>query len=218
MPPVPRAAVSFFGADLRLIERYCAMLVGPGVARGILGPRERDRLWERHILNCAVVAELIPTGARVVDIGSGAGLPGIVLAIVRPDLTFTLLESTLRRATFLEECVDVLDLGHRVGVRRVRAEDLADKLKADVATARAVAPLDRLVQWSLPLLRSGGQLLAMKGEKAEDELARAGSVLQRWAVREAAVLRIGEGTVEPPTTIVRVVAGPSRGRRRGRKR
>lgn len=217
-PPPPNAARDVFGRNLPLVERYGALLVGPAVERGLLGPGERQRLWERHILNCAVVAELIPTGARVVDIGSGAGLPGIVLAIGRPDLTVTLLEPMLRRTTFLEECVEALDFGPRVGVRRGRAEDVAHEVDADVATARAVASLDRLVRWALPLLKPGGQLLAMKGEKAEDELARAGSVLDRWAVREAAVVRVGEGAVEPPTTIVRVVAGAARGRRRGRKR
>lgn len=128
-----------FGDALPVAERYAAFLAEAGVERGLIGPREVDRLWERHLINCAVVSEAIPQDADVVDIGSGAGLPGIVLAIVRPDLRITLLEPLLRRTTFLTECVEMLDL-RNVAVRRARAEDVTDEFSVDVATARAVAP------------------------------------------------------------------------------
>nr|WP_202420665.1 16S rRNA (guanine(527)-N(7))-methyltransferase RsmG [Actinomadura rayongensis] len=186
-------------------ERYAEFLAGAGVERGLIGPREADRLWERHLINCAVAAEAIPVGATVVDIGSGAGLPGLVLAIVRPDLAVTLLEPLLRRTTFLHEAVELLGLTN-VEVRRGRAEESARDLSADVATARAVAPLERLVTWALPLLRPGGELLALKGERAAVELDEARPVLQRFGVRTAELLQVGQGKVEPPTTLVRVVA------------
>jgi len=194
-----------FGDALPVAERYAAFLADAGVERGLIGPREADRLWERHLINCAVVAEAIPLGAQVVDIGSGAGLPGIVLAIVRPDLRITLLEPLLRRTTFLDECVEMLRL-LTVEVRRARAEDVANEFSVDVATARAVAPLERLAKWALPLLRPGGELLALKGERAAVELEEARPVLQRFGVRTTELLQVGRGMVEPPTTLVRVVA------------
>lgn len=199
-----------FGDALPVAERYAAFLGTAGVERGLIGPREVDRLWERHLVNCAVVAEAIPAAARVVDIGSGAGLPGVVLAIVRPDLRITLLEPLLRRTTFLDECVAMLDLGN-VEVRRGRAEDAVGELSVDVATARAVAPLERLATWALPLLRPGGELLALKGERAAAELDDAEPVLKRFGARSAELLQVGRGMVDPPTTLVRVVAGRDEG-------
>jgi 16S rRNA (guanine527-N7)-methyltransferase len=194
-----------FGDALPVAERYAAFLADAGVERGLIGPREVDRLWERHLINCAVVAEAVPDKASVVDIGSGAGLPGIVLAIVRPDLSVTLLEPLLRRTTFLDECVDLLELPN-VEVRRARAEEVAKEFSMDVATARAVAPLERLAKWALPLLRPGGELLALKGERAAAELEEAQPVLDRFGVRTAELLQVGRGKVDPPTTLVRVVA------------
>ncbi|WP_372505929.1 16S rRNA (guanine(527)-N(7))-methyltransferase RsmG [Actinomadura madurae] len=199
-----------FGDALPVAERYAAFLAEAGVERGLIGPREVDRLWERHLINCAVVSEAIPQDADVVDIGSGAGLPGIVLAIVRPDLRITLLEPLLRRTTFLTECVEMLDL-RNVAVRRARAEDVTDEFSVDVATARAVAPLERLAKWALPLLRPDGELLALKGERAAAELDDAAPVLKRFGVRSTELLQVGRGMVDPPTTLVRVVAGPRRG-------
>ncbi|MFD0683951.1 16S rRNA (guanine(527)-N(7))-methyltransferase RsmG [Actinomadura fibrosa] len=199
-----------FGDALPVAERYAAFLADAGVERGLIGPREADRLWDRHLINCAVVAEAIPDGAEVVDVGSGAGLPGVVLAIVRPDLKVTLLEPLLRRTTFLNECVDLLGLSN-VEVRRGRAEEAAKDLSVDVVTARAVAPLDRLAGWALPLLRPGGELLALKGERAAAELAEAGPVLERFGVRTTELLQVGRGMVDPPTTLVRVVAGQDAG-------
>lgn len=217
-PPTPSAAYRVFGARTPLAERYARLLAGPAVTRGLLGPHEVDRIWRRHILNCAVLADLIPPSASAVDIGSGAGLPGIVLAIGRPDLEITLLDSALRRVAFLEECVEVLELGPRVRVQRARAADVASNFAADVVTARAVARLDRLAGWAMPMLRPGGQLLAVKGEKAEDELARARPILESLMVRDAAVVRVGQGIVDPPTTVVRVIAGSGPRARRGRRR
>jgi 16S rRNA (guanine527-N7)-methyltransferase len=150
-------------------EAYAALLADDGVVRGLIGPREAPRLWERHLLNCAVLAELIDEGADVADIGSGAGLPGLVLAVVRPDLRLTLVEPLLRRATFLQDAVDRLGLDN-VEVVRARAEELHGKREFSVVTSRAVAPLDRLLDWSMPLVRQGGCLLAMNGSSAAEEI------------------------------------------------
>ncbi|WP_433178912.1 16S rRNA (guanine(527)-N(7))-methyltransferase RsmG [Actinoallomurus sp. CA-150999] len=204
--PAPSIAREIFADALPSAERYAEFLAGPGVERGLIGPREVERLWERHLLNCAVMAEVISAEASVVDIGSGAGLPGLVLAIARPDLSVTLLEPLLRRTVFLQECVDLLGLPN-VEVRRGRAEEVVGEFAADVVTARAVAPLERLARWALPLLRPGGELLALKGERAAAELEEAGPVLKEFGVRAAEVLHVGHGKVEPPATIVRVVAG-----------
>src|SRR5919198_6221741 len=148
---VPVVAREVFGDALPMAEGYATLLAGAGVERGLIGPREADRLWDRHLLNCAAVAEIIMPDAEVIDLGSGAGLPGIVLGIIRPDLSITLLEPLLRRVNFLSECVAELGL-QNVTVRRARAEEVAGSLSGDVVTARAVAPLDRLLRWGLPLL------------------------------------------------------------------
>ncbi|MCG5215640.1 16S rRNA (guanine(527)-N(7))-methyltransferase RsmG [Streptosporangium sp. KLBMP 9127] len=200
-------------------EAFAELLAGPAVVRGLLGPREVPRIWDRHLLNCAVVAEAIPPVVSLVDIGSGAGLPGIVLAIVRPDISVTLLEPLLRRTIFLEECVDALNLDN-VEVVRGRAEELAGRRQFDVASARAVAPLERLLAWSMPLLREGGELLAMKGERAAEELAGAQAQLRASGAQQAELVSVGHGKVEPPATLVRVVAGraPEQGRQASRRR
>jgi 16S rRNA (guanine527-N7)-methyltransferase len=204
---VPAEAADVFGGALDQAHRYAELLATDGVTRGLIGPRETDRLWDRHLLNCAVVAELLPERGLLVDIGSGAGLPGIVLAMLRPSLEVTLLEPLLRRAVFLEECVAELGLAN-ASVLRARAEDKdVARLRADIATARAVAPLDRLVGWAARLLRPGGQLLAIKGQSAEAELAAAGPVLSRLGVLSAEVLQAGHGRVISATTVVRVVTG-----------
>jgi 16S rRNA (guanine527-N7)-methyltransferase len=223
LPDAPaKAREVFTGEAWPQAQAFAEMLAGPGVIRGLLGPREIPRIWDRHLLNCAVVAEVVPEGAHLVDIGSGAGLPGIVLAIVRPDVRVTLLEPLLRRTTFLQECVDELKLAN-VEVLRGRAEELAGKRFFDVASARAVAPLDRLLAWSMPLLREGGQLLAMKGERAAEELDAATQQLRSYGAETAELVTVGRGRVDPPATLVRVVAGRSpvrsaQGARRRRKR
>jgi 16S rRNA (guanine527-N7)-methyltransferase len=199
-----------FGDALEMACRFAEILATDGVLRGLIGPREAPRLWDRHLLNCAAVAELLPDRGELVDIGSGAGLPGMVLAMLRPGMRVVLLESTLRRTAFLDECQARLELPN-VTVVRGRAEDLAGTMKADFATARAVAPLDRLAGWAAGLLRPGGQLLAIKGQSAEQELAAARPVLSRLHARSAEVQRVGHGRVVPATTVVRVVIG-GRGR------
>ncbi len=158
--------------------RYAEILAVDGVARGLIGPREAPRLWERHILNCAAVETLLPASGSVLDLGSGAGLPGIVLAIMRPETEFTLLDPLLRRCVFLEACKRELRLQNATVVRG-RAEDYSGVAVWDAVVARAVAPLDRLAGWAVPLLRPGGVLLAMKGEGAAAELAGAAKHLER---------------------------------------
>ena len=195
-----------FGDRYQLAVAYEEIVRTDGVQRGLVGPREADRMWERHLLNCAVVAPAVPPGSHLVDVGSGAGLPGLVLAIVRPDLTIYLVEPLLRRAIFLGETVDRLGLAG-VEVRRARAEDLAGELQADVVTARAVAPLDRLARWCLPLVRPGGILLAFKGARAQEELAAAESGLPALGAVSWTLEVMGADVVDPPARVVRVVRG-----------
>jgi 16S rRNA (guanine527-N7)-methyltransferase len=186
LPSILRpAAVSAFGAWLPKAEVYAELLAGDGVVRGLIGPREVDRIWDRHILNCVAMAPLIDDRQYVVDVGSGAGLPGLVLALARPDITMVLVDSLARRTAFLEESVGTLGLEDRVSVVWARAEDVGERptmfhvKPADVVTARAVAPLDRLAGWCLPLAAVGGRLLAMKGSSAADEIAEhAGAISQ----------------------------------------
>lgn len=217
VPAPPAAAAAVFGEALDRAVAYAELLATEGTVRGLIGPREVPRLWERHLLNSAVVAELVPPGARVVDLGSGAGLPGIPLALARPDLAVTLLEPLARRAAFLAEARERLGLT-TVSVLRGRAEEPAVRRElggADVVTARAVAPLDTLAGWSLPLLRPGGVLLAVKGEAAADELDVARPVLARLGAGAAEVVRCGVGTVDPAATVVVVTRGTVRSTARG---
>ncbi|CAM5736495.1 Ribosomal RNA small subunit methyltransferase G OS=Streptomyces alboniger OX=132473 GN=rsmG PE=3 SV=1 [Streptomyces alboniger] len=179
--------------------------------RGLIGPREVPRLWERHLLNCAVLSEVVPEGVTVCDVGSGAGLPGIPLALVREDLKITLLEPLLRRTTFLTEVVELLGLDH-VTVVRGRAEEVMGTITpVHVVTARAVAPLDRLATWGIPLLRPYGEMLALKGDTAEEELKSAATALSKLGAVETSILHVGEGTVDPLSTVVRVEVGESPG-------
>jgi 16S rRNA (guanine527-N7)-methyltransferase len=205
-PPMPEVASAIFGQAAAKAEQYARQLAGPGVDRGLIGPNEIPRVWERHLLNCAVVASLVPEPCSLADLGSGAGLPGIVLALLLPGTTVTLLEPMARRAAFLEECVGELGLKN-VWVRRARAEELAGTLAVDVVTARAVAPLGRLAALAVPLLRPGGIVLAIKGAKAAQEVAAARGALTRLGVQEVEVLLAGSGKVDPAATVVRLTAG-----------
>lgn len=210
-PPTPESARGVFASDrLPLAERYAALLATDGVVRGLIGPREAPRLWERHLLNCAVLAEAIPESATVCDIGSGAGLPGLVLAIARPDLSVTLVEPLLRRTTFLSELVDELGLGS-VRVVRGRAEAVHGRELFDVVTSRAVAPLGRLLEWSMPLVAPRGALVAMKGASVAEEIAESGPTLARLGCAAPEIVVLGSGLVAVPTYAVRVAhADPSR--------
>lgn len=210
-----------FGERLPLARRYAEHLATSGVERGLIGPREAPRIWERHVLNCAVVAGLVPDGARLVDVGSGAGLPGIPLALARPDARIVLVEPLARRVDWL--CEVIADLGVAVEVERGRAEEDVVRRRwegADVVTARAVAPLARLAGWCLPLLRPGGQLLAVKGAAAMDEVARDAPAVRRLGGGVPRIERCGAGIIDPPSTVViveREAGAPARmARRRGR--
>lgn len=203
-PPAPAVARGVFPSDrLPLIERYARWLADAGVVRGLIGPREVPRLWDRHLLNCAVLEELIPEGVAVADVGTGAGLPGVVLAIGRPDLQVTLIEPLLRRTTFLEEVVADLGL-ENVEVVRSRADALHGERGFDLVTSRAVAPLERLLEWSMPLVLPTGALVAMKGSSARSEIEGASAALIRWGCATPTVHALGEGFLSSTTTAVRV--------------
>lgn len=208
MPPADAVAMAVFGDRLALAVRYAELLAGDGVRRGLIGPREGPRIWDRHLVNCAVVAEAFPTGARVVDVGSGAGLPGLVLACIRPDLRIDVVDSLLRRTQFLTEAVGDLDLGDRVRVVTGRAEDQAVRAAvggASWVTARAVAPLDRLAGWCMPLLAPGGVLVALKGANAADEVRTTERAVRRAGARSITVVEYGGALLPTPTRAVRVV-------------
>ncbi|MFC9302923.1 16S rRNA (guanine(527)-N(7))-methyltransferase RsmG [Streptomyces albidoflavus] len=211
LPEAPAVARELFGERFPDAVRYAELLADAGVRRGLIGPREVPRLWERHLLNCAVLSEAIDEGVSVCDVGSGAGLPGIPLALVRPDLTITLLEPLLRRTTFLTEVVELLGLDH-VTVVRGRAEEVLGKLPpVHVVTARAVAPLERLAGWGVPLLRPYGEMLALKGDTAEEEVKAASAALSKLGAVSTSVVQVGEGIVDPLSTVVRVEVGESPG-------
>ncbi len=204
-PLAPDLARGVFRDQLPLAEAYAHLLVTQATVRGLIGPREIPRIWERHILNCAVVSDLIQPGASVVDIGSGAGLPGVCLAIRRPDVQVTLVEPLLRRTTFLDEVVEALHLPNVV-VHRGRAENLHGSEAFDVVTSRAVAPLPKLLAWSLPLCNQTGEVLAMKGSSAEQEIHQASTELARAGV-VASVEFVGTEWLAEPVTVVRVRKG-----------
>lgn len=197
---VPLDPSDVFGSLLPLAQKYHDSLATDGSTRGFIGPREVPRLWERHLINCAVVAEVMPQGATLIDVGSGAGLPGIPLAIARPDLKITLIEPLLKRSTYLNEVVDLLGLDN-VTVIRGRAEEGPVKKAvkgSDIVTSRAVAPLGKLAKWSLPLVRKGGEMIALKGSSVHEELERDAADIKRAGGGKAEVMTIHG------TTIIRV--------------
>jgi len=192
-------ATQYFGADLSLIDGYVDALTTRGIERGIIGPREAPRVWERHVLNCAVVTPRLPSGVSVADVGSGGGLPGLIWAIARPDVEVTLIEPLLRRTTFLSELIDELGLSN-VSVMRARAEDVRETF--DVVTARAVADLGRLAAWCLPLVKPGGVMLALKGQSAREEVEVWRTTLHKLGATDIVVTSYGDGP--SPTTVVEV--------------
>jgi 16S rRNA (guanine527-N7)-methyltransferase len=211
----PDSAAQLFGERLPLAECLAEVLTTVGIERGLLGPREAARIWERHLINCAVVSDLLPAGARVVDVGSGAGLPGLVLAVRRPDLRVDLVESLKRRTEFLAEAVATLGLAGQVRVVHGRAEDAAviEAVGGSAwVTARAVAPLDRLVRWCLPLLSPSGQLLAMKGSSAAEELATHRDSVRRAGGRDPRILRCAVPGTAAPVLVVSVTRADTRGK------
>lgn len=213
--PLDDAVSAIFGPRLELAQRYADWLATAGVERGLLGPREVDRLWERHVLNSAVIGELLDHGERVVDIGSGAGLPGLPLAIARPDLQVVLLEPMLRRVEFLQEVVT--DLGLAVEVVRGRAEERSVRERlggSDAAVSRAVAALDKLTKWSMPLLKREGRMLAIKGERAPDEVREHRRVMESLGAADVRVVPCGANYLQPPATVVVARRGDTRGRNR----
>jgi len=203
MSVTPEQARAVFGERLPLAEAYHDSLATDGSTRGFIGPREVDRLWERHILNCAVIGEVMEHGATVADVGSGAGLPGIPLAIARPDLDITLIEPLLKRSVYLQEVVDKLGLPN-VTVIRARAEDSPLPEPVDIVTSRAVAPLGKLAGWSLPLVRRGGEMIAMKGSSVGEELERDAALIRKAGGGRASISTVGDKHLAEPTTIIRV--------------
>jgi 16S rRNA (guanine527-N7)-methyltransferase len=215
---VSEAAAALFGPRLDIAQRYAEVLAGAGVERGLLGPREVDRLWDRHLLNSAAVSELLDPGARIVDIGSGAGLPGLPLAIARPDLEIVLLEPLLRRSDFLREVV--AELGLPVDVVRGRAEEpwVREQIgEKDAAVSRAVAALDKLTKWSMPLLRTGGRMVAIKGEHAPDEVRQHRRVMEATGAVDVRVVTCGANYLRPPATVVLARRGTSSRHRSARE-
>lgn len=213
VPEPPPEAAQLFGERSALARRYVRHLATTGVEWGLLGPREVPRLWERHVLNCAVIADLLPRSAHIADVGSGAGLPGLALALRRPDLDVTLVEPLLRRVDWLTMVVKDLALD-RVTVRRARAEELVGELAFPYVTARAVASLDRLCRWALPLLSPGGELLAIKGRSAEEEVARTAAAVRKAGGRSTEVVRLATDLLDEPVTVVRVRVSEGRAPRR----
>lgn len=197
------AAAQVFGERLDLARDFVRHLASSGIERGLLGPREAPRLWDRHVLNCAVLSELIRADSSVVDVGSGAGLPGLAVAIARPDLEVHLVEPLARRVAWLNEVVEDLRLT-TVTVHRARAEEVVGTIFGDYVTARAVAALSTLAGWTIPLTRPGGEVLAIKGRSAAEELVKARKVIRTLGGGPAEIVTAGSGTLAEPTSVVRI--------------
>lgn len=207
LPAAPSGAAAVFGERMPLAVRFVEILADTGVTHGLIGPREVPRLWDRHVLNCAVIADAFPEDSRLVDVGSGAGLPGVALAVTRPDLDVHLVEPMLRRTDWLSGVVADLGLPN-VTVHRGRAEDLVGTVSAPWVTARAVARLEKLARWCVPLLDVGGTLVAMKGRSAPTELEEDRRALQRLGLVSAVVSEHGGDVLEQPVLTVDLRFGP----------
>ncbi|TFD77435.1 16S rRNA (guanine(527)-N(7))-methyltransferase RsmG [Cryobacterium psychrophilum] len=197
----PAAAAGLFGDQLEVARAFTRNLADQGEELGLIGPLELPRLWSRHVLNCALMAPLLRPGL-VGDVGSGAGLPGLVLAIARPDVTFVLIEPMERRVTWLSDQVKALGLTN-VTVVRARAEDVKLEHPLDQVTARAVSAFRTLIPLTAPLLRAGGELLLMKGERASAEVAGAGKAIQKYRVHDIEILTLGQGVLPDVTRVIR---------------
>lgn len=207
-PAAPSGAAAVFGDRMAWAVRFAEILADTGVSHGLIGPREVPRLWDRHLLNCAVIQDALPSRARTVDVGSGAGLPGVALAIVRPDVDMHLVEPMLRRTQWLTSTVAELGLDN-VTIHRGRAEEFAGVLDGDVVTARAVARLDKLARWCVPLLRPGGSMVAMKGRSAAEELEQDRPALQRLGLRTAQISCHGVDVLDEPVLTVDLTFNPT---------
>jgi 16S rRNA (guanine527-N7)-methyltransferase len=196
----PEAAEAIFGSQIKLARAYAHKLAQDSDELGLLGPRELDKIWSRHILNSAVVAELVRPGELVADVGSGAGLPGIPMAIAAPETSFVLIEPMDRRASWLQEVVEELDL-ENVEVVRARAEEV-EGADFDVVTARAVAALDKLLRLCVPLLKPGGRVIALKGSKAPEEILEAKRLQKKLKIESFEILVCGEKFLAEPTSVV----------------
>jgi 16S rRNA (guanine527-N7)-methyltransferase len=196
----PASAAQIFGPNIDKARAYTAALVADGETLGLLGPREYPRIWTRHVLNSAVVAELVPAGITVADVGSGAGLPGIPMALVQPEAHFTLIEPMERRSDWLKEQVEKLGLAN-VSVLRARAEEVGEVF--DVVTARAVKALPQLLQMCVPMTRHGGQIIALKGEKAQLEIDDSKRLMKKLNISSFDIVFTGEQFLEEPTRVVR---------------
>ncbi|MBI9114839.1 16S rRNA (guanine(527)-N(7))-methyltransferase RsmG [Sanguibacter suaedae] len=193
---------TFFGSSYDVVARFASELETQGELRGLIGPREIDRIWSRHILNSAALLPFLPSSGSVADIGSGAGLPGLVVAAVRPELEVILIEPMERRCLWLTEMREALELSN-VDVRRGRAEEFHGAFTVDVVTSRAVAALDKLARWSLPLLEKGGELVVLKGKNVRDEIPPARKVLRKYGMSEPEVLEATTIDGVEPTTVLR---------------
>lgn len=198
--PRPAVADAIFGDRVGVAQAYANALARDGELLGLLGPLEYPRLWTRHIINSALIAPLLH--GEVGDVGSGAGLPGIPLAIARPDVTFTLIEPMERRHTWLEQQINELGLDNATAVRG-RAEEVAETVAFDQVTARAVAALSKLLPWTVPLVKYGGEIVLLKGRSAEAEIAKAAKVIRRFNLDDIRVEEVGEGLETEPTRVVR---------------
>ncbi len=196
----PATALAIFGSGIDKARGYAAALIRDGDELGLLGPREMPKLWSRHILNSAVVAELVPDGAKVADVGSGAGLPGIPMAIAQPNAEFVLIEPMERRSNWLLQQVEELGLNN-VRVIRARAEEVGEAF--DIVTARAVSALPKLLRMTVPLTRNGGQIIALKGSKAADEIEESKSLQKKLKIAGFEILVTGAQHLAEPTTVVR---------------
>lgn len=202
----PAVAADVFGDRIELARLFADELYEHGEARGLIGPLEPPRLWSRHILNSAVIAPAFSADTRVADIGSGAGLPGIVLAIARSDVSWVLIEPMERRVAWLNEQVNLLGLDN-VDVVRARAEDYSETADFDAVTARAVSALRTLLPLTAPLVRPGGQLILMKGASVESEISAAAKQIRKFRLQDARVERFGEALLDHPTTVFRATVG-----------